>query len=104
MVVNGRRSSRGRCRVVGRNGPARRRPHLAVHRVAIIAQALELGLHTGDHLRRFEIVVAVNRLVIRVGVISGIVPIGRKQYRCPRSIPGAEEREPAVTASTTNRR
>ena len=68
---------------------------LAVHRVAVIAKPLELGLHIRDHLRGIQITVPIDRLIISVGVVGRIVTVSRVPIAVvPEIISAAKKREP----------
>src|ERR1700682_2164776 len=79
---------------------ARRRPHQTVHGVAVIPKTLKLRLHTCDHLPGIPVLIAIDRLVIRIGVVVGIVTVGWIPIIVvPVIISAAKEGEPAKAAS-----
>ena len=79
---------------------ARRRSHHAIDSIAVISKALELSLNTRDHLARIHVLIAIDRLVVGIGAVVGIVAVGRIPIVVvPVVISATEKREPAVAAS-----
>src|SRR5205807_2539956 len=65
----------------------------------IITLLLERGLDVGNHLARRQIVVTVDRLVVGVSAVIGIVPVGRIPIVVvPIIITAAEKNDPVVAA------
>src|SRR4051794_30963860 len=85
--------------LVSRQGCARVRADQAVHRITIITLFLKRGLDIRDHLSRREIVIAVDRLIVSVSAVVGIVAVGRVPIAIvPVVISAAEKDDPIVTA------
>src|SRR5207245_7345195 len=79
---------------------ARERPKQTVHFAVIISLLLQRRLHVGNHLIGRQIVIAVDRSVIRIIRVAGIVAPGRIPEPGVPVIPSpAEESNATVTLS-----
>src|ERR1700730_409882 len=86
--------------LVIRDGRARERSQQAIHFAVIISLLLQCRLHVGHHLIGRQIVIAIDRSVIWIIRVAGIVAPGRvPKSVVPVIISPTEESDAVVTAS-----